>query len=162
MHPIDLDARGPLCALVVCLSSFKTHTTTRKSLPGRRPQDAKKSGTGKEKAYKYQHRKNSFWKTFLPSMEKLFPGQWSIQKTLFKNQESHILDSTTEIFPLWPPFLLSKKTSSTGQGGVRFSLSLEKVSNGRLQDVLKTLWNEIVSPITLSWDTKDIYASGLS
>ena len=46
------------------------------------------------------HRQKIFWGTFLAS-KRNFPGWWWIYKNLMKTRKAI---STTEIFPLWPPF----------------------------------------------------------
>ena len=70
-----------------------------------------------QKNLHYHHRKKIFWRTFLAS-KKNFPGRWWIQKPN-KNQET---TSTTEIFPLWPPFFRQQK-SCTGAGRCMLSFS---------------------------------------
>ena len=62
------------------------------------------------------HRKKIIWGTFLTS-KKTFQISGAY-KILMKTRKTI---STTEIFPLWPPFFFSaKKTSALEQGGVCF------------------------------------------
>ena len=69
-----------------------------------------------EKSVHCHHRKKIFWGTFLAS-KKNFPGWWWIHKP-YENQEKPT--STTELFPLLPPFFSAKKSSALEQGGVCF------------------------------------------
>ena len=57
--------------------------------------------------------KENIWGAFLAS-KKSFPGRWWIQKPI----KSGKTISTTEIFPLWPPFF--RQSSELEQGGVCF------------------------------------------
>ena len=63
----------------------------------------------------HYHERKSFGELFWPQRKTLQVGGG------YKNRmKSRKTTSTTEIFPLWPPFFSAKKTSALEQGGVCF------------------------------------------